>query len=468
MNGKVYFSNSLSREKEEFIALEAGKAGIYSCGPTVYHDAHIGNMRHVLLADTTKRVLRVAGYDVKHVMNITDVGHLVGDGDDGEDKMEVGKAREGMDAWGVAKKYEESFFVDTKRLNVIRPDVVCHATGHIPEQIAMIKTLEEKGFTYINSDGVYFDTSKYSDYGKMAKLDIEGLEAGSRVGFNDKKNKTDFALWKFSPKDEKRDMEWDSPWGMGFPGWHIECSAMAMKYLGDSFDIHTGGMDLIPVHHSNEIAQSECASGCKPFVKYWLHNEFLNTGDIKMSKSSGEFLTIQSLIDAGYDPLAFRYLCLNTHYRKPLNFSWEIMQNIAKIYQKMKTKILALKENSDDNITLSDLAMKYDADFKSAIYNDMNISLALTTSNLILNDKILSDAEKYSLILSHDLVYGFDFENMDLEVLEIPKNIIELAEKRKAAKDNKEWESSDKYRDQILKLGYIVKDNKDGYEIIKE
>ncbi|MCI0472541.1 MAG: cysteine--tRNA ligase, partial [Ignavibacteria bacterium] len=319
---KIYFYNTLSRKKEEFIPISGSKAGIYTCGPTVYNFAHIGNLRSYFFEDILKRVLLYNGYDVKHIMNITDVGHLVSDEDEGEDKMEKGSAREGKTVWEIAEDYTEAFKKDISLLNILPPTVYCKATDFIQEQIEMIKCLEDKGYTYIIEDGVYYDTSKFPDYGKMALLDIEGLEEGIRVEINtEKRNKTDFALWKFTPKDVKRQMEWESPWGRGFPGWHIECSAMSIKFLGNHFDIHCGGVDHIPIHHTNEIAQAEACTGEK-FVNYWLHGEFLIEEKGKMSKSAGEFLKLQSLIDKGYSPFDYRYFLLMTHYRKKIKFSF--------------------------------------------------------------------------------------------------------------------------------------------------
>ena len=320
----LYLFNTLGRQKQEFIPIKKGKVGLYTCGPTVYDYAHIGNLRSFIFEDILKRVLQYNNFKVKHAMNITDVGHLVSDSDEGEDKMEKGSRRTGKTAWEIAKFYTLSFKKDLADLNVISPAVLCKATDHIKEQIALIKKLEKKGFTYQTVDGIYFDTSKLNDYGKLADLQHQELKAGIRVDLGGKKNSSDFALWKFSPKHEKRQMEWKSPWGVGFPGWHIECSAMSVKYLGQPFDIHCGGIDHVPVHHTNEIAQSEAATG-KPMANFWLHNEFLNLKDAKMSKSGENFITLPSLIEKGYSPLAYRYFLLQAHYRKQLIFSFEAL-----------------------------------------------------------------------------------------------------------------------------------------------
>src|SRR3989344_4864807 len=311
--------NTLGRKKQTFKPI-GKEVGIYSCGPTVYWYQHIGNLRSYIFADILKRVLLYNGFKVKHVINITDVGHLTGDRDEGEDKIEKAAMKEGKTASEIANYYLRIFKEDFKKLNITEPDIWCKATEHIKEQIELIKKLEKKGYTYKTSDGIYFNTLKLKDYGKLARLKIEKLEAGKRIAVGEKKNKTDFALWKFSKEGEKRQQEWGSPFGVGFPGWHIECSAMSMKYLGEHFDIHTGGEDHIPIHHTNEIAQSECATG-KKFANYWMHIAFLMFKGEKVSKSKGGLYTISELEFEGYSPLDFRYLCLMTHYRKPLNFS---------------------------------------------------------------------------------------------------------------------------------------------------
>ena len=325
---KLYLYNTLSRKKEEFKAIDRSEIGLYTCGPTVYNYAHIGNLRSYIFEDILKRVLKYNDYNVRHIMNITDVGHLTGDMDMGEDKLEKGAKREGKTAWEIAKFYEEAFIDDLKKLNIEMPDKWTRATEYIDEQIDLIKILEEKGYAYKISDGVYYDTSKFKNYNKLSHLDIETLREGARVEKNEeKKNPTDFALWKFSPKDKKRQMEWKSPWGIGFPGWAIECSAMSMAELGEQLDIHCGGIDHINVHHTNEIAQSEAATG-KQFFNYWMHGAFLNIkGGKKMAKSEGNFLTLENaLIKKEIDPLVYRFAALQTHYRKPMEYSEEVMK----------------------------------------------------------------------------------------------------------------------------------------------
>ncbi|MEK7623556.1 MAG: cysteine--tRNA ligase, partial [Patescibacteria group bacterium] len=318
--------NTLTRRKETFEPLRDKAVGLYTCGPTVYNYAHIGNLRTYIFEDILKRALVANGYDVRHVMNITDVGHLTDDADFGEDKMEKGAKREDKSAWEIAEFYTQAFKKDVQELNILPPDIWCKATDNIAEQIAMVQTLIDKGVTYETADGIYFDTTKISDYGKLARLRAQTLQPGKRVEMGEKRNPHDFALWKFSPTGEKRQMEWEAFGRKGFPGWHIECSAMSIKYLGEQFDIHCGGIDHVPIHHTNEIAQSETATGKKPWVRYWLHGEFLNIAETKMAKSGENFITLQTIKDRGISPIAYRYFLLQTHYRKQLNFSWEALQ----------------------------------------------------------------------------------------------------------------------------------------------
>ncbi|MCK4888867.1 MAG: cysteine--tRNA ligase, partial [Candidatus Aminicenantes bacterium] len=336
---KLRFYNTLTQKKEDFETMVEGKAGMYSCGPTVYNFAHIGNLRTYIFNDLLRRVILLNGIQLDHVMNVTDVGHLTSDADEGEDKMLEGAKRENKSVWEIAKFYEESFFNDISLLNIQKPEIVCRATDHIEEMINMEKRIEENGFAYFTGGNLYFDTSKLDDYGKLARLRVEDLQYGARTEIDEnKKNNSDFVLWFTKSKFGDQDMKWDSPWGTGYPGWHIECCAMSSKYLGEQFDIHTGGIDHIPVHHTNEIAQAEAAFGKKPWVKYWLHGEFLVMDKGKMSKSSGEFLTLQFLVEKGYDPMAFRFLCLGAHYRKQLMFSWEAMEGASQGYRNLKNR----------------------------------------------------------------------------------------------------------------------------------
>jgi cysteinyl-tRNA synthetase len=460
--------NTLGRQKQVFVPIEPGHAGLYTCGPTVYDYQHIGNFRTFMFEDFLKRVLLYNGYYVNHIMNITDVGHLVSDGDEGEDKMEKGSARTGKTVWEIAEYYTQFFLDDAKALNILPPTKYTKATEYIKEQVDMIKCLDDKGFTYTTSDGVYFDTSKLSDYGKLANLDIEGLEEGTRIQFStEKKNKTDFALWKFSPKGEQRQMEWDSPWGKGFPGWHVECSAMSKKFLGDTFDIHCGGIDHIPIHHTNEIAQSESCNG-KPFVHYWLHGAFLEEESGKMSKSKGEFLRVKTLIDKGYSPLDYRYLCLGTHYRKRLLFSWDLLEQAKVTFSRLKQNIQTIRDDAKKNSDPRDATMPEDVKekFTEAVNDDLNMPQALAVLwGVIRNDK-LSSIEKMNLVNDFNRVLGLDLDK-DIEAgnINVPAEVMELVEKRIAAKKAKDFKKADAIRDELKAMGWEVLDKKNGFEV---
>ncbi len=461
--------NTLGRQKQVFEPIEHGKVGLYTCGPTVYDYQHIGNFRTFLFEDFLKRVLLYNGYDVTHIMNITDVGHLVSDGDEGEDKMEKGSARTGKTVWEIAEYYTQFFLDDAKALNILPPTRYTKATEYIKEQIDMIKCLDDKGFTYITSDGVYFDTSKLNDYGKLANLDIEGLEEGTRITFSsEKKNKTDFAVWKFSPRDRKRQMEWDSPWGKGFPGWHVECSAMSKKFLGDTFDIHCGGIDHIPIHHTNEIAQSESCNG-KPFVHYWLHGAFLEEESGKMSKSKGEFLRVKTLIDKGYSPMDYRYLCLGTHYRKRLLFNWDLLDQAKVTLGRLRQNIARLKGSSDlSNLSnLSDSSdSNYQNDFLASVNDDLNMPQALAVVWGVVRDEKLSSKEKLALIYDFDKVLGLDLDkDIEEKPSEVPAEIMDMVNQRIAAKKAKDFKLADELRDKVRSLGYEIVDKKDGAEV---
>ncbi len=464
---KLFLFNTLSRAKEEFIPLETGKAGMYCCGPTVYNFAHIGNLRAYFFEDILKRVLLYNGYDVKHVMNITDVGHLVSDEDEGEDKMEKGASREGKTVWEIAEFYTKAFKNDIAMLNILPPTVYCKATDFIKEQIDMVKCLDDKGYTYKTNDGVYFDTQKFPEYGKLALLDIEGLEEGKRIAFSDeKKHKTDFALWKFSPKDQKRQMEWESPWGTGFPGWHIECSAMSIRFLGRHFDIHCGGVDHIPIHHTNEIAQAEACTGEK-FVNYWLHGEFLIEEKGKMSKSAGEFLRLKTLVDKGYSPLDYRYFLLMTHYRKKIKFSFENLDAARNGFQNLKNRIKEIKSAAQTN-ALSDEALKYKTKFHESINDDLNIGEGLAILWDALKNNALNDSDKVLLANEFDKILGLDLNKIEAEKPDnVPEEIIGLANKRKEAKAAKDFKLADELRQQIKEKGYELLDKKGGEFEIK-
>jgi len=444
---KLY--NTLTRKKEEFKSI--GKiVGIYSCGPTVYWYQHIGNLKAYIFSDIIKRVLIYNGFKVKHVMNVTDVGHLTSDEDEGEDKIEKAAKKEHKTAKEISEFYFKIFKEDLEKLNIIMPDVFCKATEHIKEQIELIKKLEKKGYTYKTSDGIYFDTSKFKDYGKLAKLKIENLQAGKRIDMREKKNKTDFALWKFSEKPGLRQQEWQSPWNLGFPGWHIECSAMSMKYLGEHFDIHTGGEDHIPVHHVNEIAQSEAATGHK-VVNYWLHENFLTFKGEKVSKSTGGLFTVSDLIEKGFEPFVYRYFILTGIYRKPLDFSLEILESAKNAYLRLKNIVLELKDDEKIN-------KKYLKEFEDAINDDLDTPKALAVLWKLVRD-VKADG-KYQTIAKMDEVFGLDL--LKKEEIKIPKEIQELLKKREEARKKKNWKLADELRDKIKKLGYSLDDTING------
>jgi cysteinyl-tRNA synthetase len=465
----LFLYNTASRTKERFLLPEGvPEVRLYACGPTVYHYAHIGNLRTYLFEDLLRRTLEYFGFKVHHVVNITDVGHLTSDQDEGEDKMEKGAERTGKSVWEVAEFYTKKFKEDLELLNVLQPTVWCKATDHIKEQIALISKLEEKGYTYRTSDGIYFDSLKFPKYADFARLDIVGLKSGARVDLGEKKSATDFALWKFSPIERKRAMEWNSPWGIGFPGWHIECSAMSIAHLGETLDIHCGGTDHIRVHHTNEIAQSECATG-KQFSRFWMHGEFLREtitekmNISKMSKSSGEFLTLDALIKKGYDPIAYRLFSLTSHYRNYLNFSWDAMENA-------KTSLNALRRKTEPFIGLEGTvesleANEWSQEFKEAISDDLNSSAALSVLNLMLADYALEAHEKAALIKEFDGVLGLNLlkknEKPEHSAEEIAK-VEALIEERNMARVHKNWTESDRLRDVLLSLGVAVKDGKAG------
>ena len=463
MEIKIY--NTLNRKIEEFKPLKKKRASIYTCGPTVYNYAHIGNLRTYIFEDILERVLKYNGYKIKRVINITDVGHLTSDADEGDDKMEKGASREGKTAYEIAKFYTRAFKKDLKELNIIKPDIWCKATSHIKEQIALIKILEKNGFTYKTSDGIYFDTSKLKDYGKLANLQNQTLKAGARIEMGNKKNPTDFALWKFSPVNTKRQMEWKSPWGVGFPGWHVECSAMAKKYLGQPFDIHCGGIDHISVHHTNEIAQSEVAYG-KPLANFWMHGEFLviTSGD-KMSKSGNNFLTLKTLHNQNIDPLSYRYLLLQTHYRKQLTFSFEALQGAQKGLQRLYNEARTLKINKI-KINQAKIAENKKI-FLELINNDLDTPEALAFIWKALKDKQLD----LNTLLDFDKIFGLKIkESLKIKPIaeeKIPKNVEEIALERAQARTAKDWKKSDECRLKLEELGYKIEDTAEGQKISK-
>lgn len=468
--------NTMSRKIEEFKPLVPGKIGFYSCGPTVYHYAHIGNLRTMIHNDILKRMFTENGYDVRHVMNITDVGHLTSDEDDsGEDKMEKGAARDHKSVWDIARFYTDEFLRDYDDLNIIRPTVMPHATDYINEQIELVQKLQELGYTYeIPGDGIYYDTSKFAAYGQLTGGALGGNRAGARVEFNDaKRNPTDFALWKFSPKNVKRQMEWDSPWGVGFPGWHAECSAMSMKLLGNHFDIHTGGEDLSRIHHTNEIAQSEPITG-EPWVNYWVHFSFLvdKSGE-KMSKSAGEFLGLDALRRRGYDPMAYRYLILLGHYQTQLAFSWDALDAAATGYKNIVRKVADIMSMADQGELNADIYNAWHDKMLAPASDNMKTAEVLVAVQELLKDATVNPATKIALFEFIDRLLGLQFipraqELLARENATVPAEIQALADARAAAKLARDWARADEIRGQIDAAGWSVVDTKDGTKIIKK
>ena len=451
--------DNYTRSLRRFEPLVAGApVGLYTCGPTVYDYQHIGNYRTFLFEDWLKRVLAWNGYPVRHVMNITDVGHLTSDADTGEDKMEKGARRTGKTAWEIAELYARAFLEDLRVLNIAMPDVLCKATDHIAEQIAFIADIERNGFAYRTTDGIYFDTSRQPDYGYLARLDKAGLDAGRRVDVGEKRQATDFALWKLSPPGETRQMEWDSPWGRGFPGWHIECSAMAQKYLGDFFDIHCGGEDHIPVHHTNEIAQTEARVGTR-LANFWMHGYFLLANDAKMAKSAGGFLRVQTLVDEGYDPLAYRYLCLTAQYRSQLNFTFDALDAAATGLARMREGFHALP----------DAAAEPDAAlierFGDELNDDLNLPRALAVAWETLRGDLPAPSKRATLA-AFDRVLGLDLVHWQPREAQAPADVVALAQARAAARAAKNWAEADRLRAALHAAGWEMEDRPGGHRLV--
>lgn len=445
--------DTYTRSLRDFEPLHPPEVGVYTCGPTVYDYAHIGNLRTYIFEDILRRVLTFNGYTVKHVMNITDVGHLTSDADSGEDRMEKGSRRTGKSAWEIAELYTQEFKQDLQRLNILNPTIWCRATDHIAEQIATIKCIEEKGFTYRTSDGVYFDTSKLPDYGYLARLDISGLQAGLRIDMGEKRHLTDFALWKFSPTNEQRQMEWESPWGKGFPGWHIECSAMSAKYLGVFFDIHCGGEDHISVHHPNEIAQTQACHGTR-LANFWMHGYFLQIDDSRMGKSVGNFLRVQTLIERGYDPLVWRYFCLGAHYRTTLSFTWESLDAAATALNRLRTAAHEWGEPGTPD-------EQYINKFAEQINDDLNMPRALA----VIWELVRSDAPKATkkaTLFRFDSVLGLRLSEWQPKEETIPADILTLVQQRQQARTEKRWKDADALREQVKTAGYEIEDTPHG------
>ncbi|MBI2039779.1 cysteine--tRNA ligase [Candidatus Microgenomates bacterium] len=459
---KLY--NTLTKKVEEFKPINPPSVGMYTCGPTVYDYTHIGHLRTYVGNDILRRILEANEYQVKHVMNITDVGHLVSDRDSGEDKMEKGAKQFGKSVWEVAKFFEDYFFRSQDTLNIKRPNVIAKATDHVEEQIKLIKKLEKNGFTYITDQAIYFDITKFPTYTKLSGQRLEEKEIGARsdvVVDKQKKNPQDFALWFFIVGHFKDHvMRWSSPWGEGFPGWHIECSAMAMEYLGDSIDIHTGGVDHIPVHHTNEIAQSEAATG-KPFVKYWVHHEFLLVDGEKMSKSKKNFYRIDEIIQKGFDPIALRYLFLTAHYRDKLNFTWKSLQAAQNALNNLRNEIrqwevpIRLSGQSKDNVG------QFWQKFLDAANNDLNMPQAVAVVwEMIASDATISS--KGWILLDMDKILGLRLDEYFGKPIEVPENVMKLVEQREQVRKSGDFEKADKLRKEIKSLGFEIEDTPTG------
>ncbi len=455
--------NTLTRRKERFEALRAGEVRVYSCGPTVYSRPHVGNLRPYLFADLLNRTLRFAGYRVLHVLNITDVGHLTDDADLGDDKMERAARESGLSAWEIAERWTRVFQEDLLRLNVGIPDVWCKATDHIPEQIELIRVLEQKGYTYRVEDGIYFDTSKDPHYGELARLRLdeqqpqERIEAASR-----KRNPADFALWKLSPREgPRRQMEWDSPWGRGFPGWHVECSAMSSKYLGVPFDIHTGGVDHIPVHHTNEIAQSEAAFDVRPWVRVWMHEEFFVFGDLKISKSTGGSVhNLEDLERRGFEPMTLRYFFLQAHYRQKQNFTDEALEAAQNALRRLVR--LAREWRGSGDRRGEDLTDRLRERFAAAALDDLNAPQALAVVWEAARSEALGGGEKWRLLREWDEVLGLDLERAAGTELESDAGIDARVEEREAARSARDFARADRIRDELAALGIVLEDGPTG------
>ena len=460
---KIFFYNTLTKSKEEFKPLEGNEVRIYTCGPTVYKDASIGNMKSYIFMDTLRRTLKYNGYDLKHAMNITDVGHLVSDGDEGEDKMVKAAKEEKKTPLEIAAFYTEKFLNDFDRLNIDRPEIICKATDHIKEMEEFVQKLLDNGYAYETSTAIYFDVSKLDEYGILSGIDLRNQKAGARVEIDEeKRNPYDFALWIKAP--ENHIMKWESMWGLCYPGWHIECSTMSNKYLGKTFDIHTGGIDLVPTHHENEIAQSKGCTGEVP-AKFWMHCEFLLIDGGKMSKSLGNTYLVQDIIDKGYDAISFKMLCFTSHYRNKLNFTWEALESSQNALNKLREGYR--KHNQGNEQIEESLLQEYKTKFQEAINDDLNMPVAMSVIWDVVKNPNKSK-KLAELLLDFDRVLGVDIQKeAEEKTLDLPEEIKELIEKRKIARENKDWALSDQIRDELKEKGYIVKDTKEGVQIEK-
>ena len=464
---KIY--NTLSKKVEEFIPYEEKKVKMYTCGPTVYHYAHIGNLRTYIFEDIFEKTLSYIGYNVKRCMNITDVGHLSSDSDSGEDKMLKGAKREHKTVLEIASYYTEEFKKDCEKLNIKWPEIVSKATDNIDMYFKIIQNLLDKNYAYISGGNIYFDTTKLDDYYVLTNHKIDEMVVGVRDGVDEdlnKKNQADFVLWFTKSKFEDQELKWQSPWGYGYPGWHIECSGISMKYLGEKLDIHCGGVDNIFPHHTNEIAQSEAYLGHK-WCNYWVHGEHLNDKSGKMSKSKGEFLTISLLEQKGYDPIVYRFMCLNSHYRKVLVFSYDALDNTKNAYLKLLNKVKNIKENIYGNID-QEAIIEYDKKFKNALEDDLNTSLAITILYDVLKDETISNNTKFELIKKFDSVLSLSLVKDNKIDPELEKYILEKIEERKQAKINKNYELADNIRKELEEKNIIIKDTREGttFEIL--
>ncbi len=457
----IYFNNTLTKKKELFKPLEEGKVKMYSCGPTVYKNATIGNMRTNLFQDTLRRVLKYNGYELKHVMNITDVGHLVSDGDEGEDKMLKSAREENKSPLEIAEYYTKLFFKDLERLNIQTPEIICKATDHIKEMIEMVQKIMKKGYAYETSTAIYFDVSKLDEYGILSGIKLDEQKAGARVDVDpEKRNPYDFALWIKAPENHL--MKWDSPWGPSYPGWHIECSAMSTKYLGEQFDIHTGGIDLVPTHHENEIAQNKGACDKIP-AHYWLHGEYLLINGGKMSKSLGNVYLLDDIINRGYDPLVYRLFNFSSHYRAKLNFTWEGIDAAATSLSRLREGYAKHLEGNEE--ISDDIINDFEERFHKAINDDLNMPLAMSV--VWETVKYPKKSKKIAKLLEQfDTVLGIKIAKKEKGEA-IPQEIMDLVEKRNKARAEKDWKESDRLRNLITEKGYMVKDTAEGTKIDK-
>ena len=461
---KLRLYNTMTRKIEDFYTVEPGKAKMYTCGPTVYNYAHIGNLRTYVFEDVLRRALEYVGYQVEHVMNVTDVGHLTDDADQGEDKMVKSSRESGQSVWDIARFYTEAFFLDIDNLNIVRPTITCNATDHIGDMIGLIKKIEENGHTYESGGNVYFSIDTFPEYGKLARLDSQDLQSGARIEVDsNKKNPRDFVLWFTRSKFENQAMTWDSPWGTGYPGWHIECSAMSMRYLGEQFDIHCGGVDHINVHHTNEIAQSESATG-KTWVNFWVHGEFLVMGQHKMAKSKGNFITLRTLQEEGYDPLDYRYFCLGGHYRSQLQFTFDSLDAARKARLNLIDKVRELRNSAAAVTALEKIgpaADRYLQAFREHVSNDLHVPKALSVVWTLVKDEAVPPADKLAVLFDMDRVLGLKLPEVEAEQA-VDAETEKLIKEREEARANKDFARADQIRDELLEKGIELKDTPEG------